>query len=138
MGLDNIIGLENGSKNWESIFVVQLSIIVVAINSRNFNFLSRFGPVNEVPEKDNLTMTRKTACRNGSRRFLKSEFLVIAVHGLLRVEIERSTRLAVLAVGDLDFHVRLLLERSESSPALVAVEHNIFQLWENPASSSDD
>jgi hypothetical protein len=83
-------------------------------------------------------VTGKSACWNSAWRLLESELLVVAVNRLLRVEVEWPTRLTVLAIRDLDFHVGFLLERSKSSPALVAIEHDILQLRENTTSSGNN
>jgi hypothetical protein len=138
MGLDNVVGLENGSKHGETVAVVELSIVVVAVDSRHFNLLSRLCLVNEIPEKNDLSVAGQSTSGDSARRLLESEFLVVSVDRLLRVEGEGTTRLAALAVADLDLDIGLLLEGSQGLATLGAVKLDILELGENAGSSSND
>ncbi len=50
-------------------------------------------------------MPGKTTSGDGARGLLKGEFLVVSVDRLFRVEREGATRLAALAVGNLDLDI---------------------------------
>ena len=43
-----------------------------------------------------------------------------------------------MAVGDLDFNVRVLWERTKCHAALAAIELDVLELWEDTASTSDN
>ena len=47
--LDHIVGFENCSKYREAVAVIELSIVVVAVDASDFDLLTRLCPVNKIP-----------------------------------------------------------------------------------------
>src|SRR5882762_11246730 len=102
VGFHDIVSLQNGCKHGETIFVIELSIITVSIDACYFYLITRLGTINEIGEKNNLSLAWKTTCRNRTRGFLQRQFLIIPVDCLLGTQRKWSSRLTVLAAGYLD------------------------------------
>ncbi len=49
VGLDHVVGLENGGEDGEAVPVVQLGIVVVAVDAGDLDFLAGLGLVDEDP-----------------------------------------------------------------------------------------
>ena len=49
VGFDDVVGLKNGGKDRESIAVVELGVVIVAVDTGDFNFFAWFGAVDKIP-----------------------------------------------------------------------------------------
>ncbi|KAJ6443533.1 hypothetical protein O9K51_04712 [Purpureocillium lavendulum] len=138
VGLDDVVGLEDGGEDGEAVAVVELRVVVVAVDARHLDLLAGLGAVDEVPQEDDLALPGQAAGGDGAGRLLQGELLVVAVDRLLRVEGEGAARLAALAKGDFDLDVGLLLEGAERDAALGAVELDVLELREDAGAAGDD
>ncbi len=82
MCLDYVVCFEDGGEDGETVAIVELSVVVVAVNASDFDLFSRLGRIDQIPEEDDFSMTRQTAGGYRSWRLLESEFLIVAVDGL--------------------------------------------------------
>lgn len=107
-------------------------------NAVTNNLLSRLGCIDEIPKQDDFSVAREATSGNSSRRLLQGHFLVVAVHGLLRVDMEGTFAVAGGAEVDLDFGIGILEVRTEHLAALDAVKLDILELGEDAGASGDD
>lgn len=80
--LVDVVRLEHGRKDGEAVLDVERSVKVVAVDAGDFDFVSRFSGVDQVPEEDDFPMARQATGRNRAGRLLQRELLVIPVDSL--------------------------------------------------------
>lgn len=103
-----------------------------------YDFFTGLGTVDQIPEQNNFAVAGKTTSGDSSWRLLECHLLIVAVDGLLRVDMERSLGRAGCTASDRDLCLRILIERSKSGATLYTVVLDIFQLWEDARSPCDD
>ena len=133
-----MVRLDNSGENGESVLVVELCIVAVAINTGDLDLLAGLCGVDQVPQKDDFAVSWETSSRDCTRRLLQSKLLVVSVNRLFAVDGERSTRLTVLTEAEFDLRVTVLVERSESDTTLGAVKLDVLELREDTSPASDD
>lgn len=102
--LVDVIRLDDGGKDGETVLYIERGVEIVAIDTGNFlrvpsgvrvsliydvvnlkdthDFLARFCGVDQVPEQDYFAMARQSTCRHRAWRLLQSHLLIVAVHRL--------------------------------------------------------
>ena len=133
-----MVRLDNSGENGESVLVVELCIVAVAINTGDLDLLAGLCGVDQVPQKDDFAVSWETSSRDCTRRLLQSKLLVVSVNRLLAVDRERSTRLAILTEAEFDLRMTVLVERSESDATLGAVKLDVLELREDTSPASDN
>jgi hypothetical protein len=132
----DIVGLDDGCENWESVLHIGSIIEFVNENTCDFNFISWSSSVDKVIEDKDLLLSWNTTWRNRSGSFLDCPFLVVSVDRFVILKMVRTLRLADDALSQ----VLLLLfdvvveEWALEILALLASEVHFFELWENSCS----
>lgn len=80
--LVDVVRLEHGRKDGEAVLDVKRRVKVVAVDASDFDLVSRFGRVDQVPQEDDFPVARQATGRNRAGRLLKRELLVIPVDSL--------------------------------------------------------
>mmetsp|Transcript_9781 Transcript_9781/g.34429 ORF Transcript_9781/g.34429 Transcript_9781/m.34429 type:complete len:583 (-) Transcript_9781:609-2357(-) len=106
-------------------------VVGVRVDARDLDLFAGLHGVDEVREQNHVLVPRHAARRHRAWRLLDDELLVVAVDGLLLVELERPVLLACRARCRLDLGGAALLERPEERRAAHARELDELELRED-------
>jgi hypothetical protein len=122
--------LSNGKSNQK--YVTDLK---AGKHTRDFYLLSRSYFVNEIAQQRNILMPWQPSRRNGPRRLLQSDLLVISVNCALSIDDETSFALALHAAIRPKFPFLILDKRPKGGHAGLAVKPGDLKLWKHATST---
>ena len=118
----DVVGLDHRTEDREARLAVEAAVVIGGVDPGDLDLFAGPRHIDEVPEEDHLLVPRQPAGRHRAGRLLQRDLLVVAVLGLLGVQLVRT-----LGVARRALHARHLRlgpvdgERAQHIPAAEAV-----------------